>query len=347
MDPASTPRMQAQGLKLASLRAESSTDQPIQCKWVNAGPDMLRWDPVESNMQWFYHSASGKLAFKFASRDKLKEVPESIASQEGIWREHGEWQQMGWGIEGVRELKAQGVPNSERPEAFGGYVKKGKERYEALLKAMDEGAGELPEPVQKARAWFFKTYYKTTSTRSGIGNESDEIDVRSNYRFRSPEIEKMIGKGEYENRFQLDIGEMRADKNYALKSGEAYYDPISGKPEDYSNSEVLFQQWLRASGGEDVKPAPLKTLKRQHVAGPGLPMLAVIQYMQFEFEKKEPLRKQDMEYAAGTDFFHAMLAVPNVVAAIWLLRDHGKALQIKAIQSITLTANKSIIVNYI
>jgi hypothetical protein len=108
-----------------------------------------------------------------------------------------------------------------------------------------------------------------------------------------------------------------------------------------SNSEILFQQWKLAAEKSTKSVSKLRQVIRSHVSGTGLPMLTVIQNMLFGDKPKE-----DVTLKPPDEYFMALLAMPNVVSSIWLIRDHGDELGAREIVSITILKAKTLKINF-
>ncbi|MGY4829199.1 hypothetical protein ACVNIS_11520 [Sphaerotilaceae bacterium SBD11-9] len=332
--PTAMPETMKAGAESQSVQGMPGGALPIQRKWVPESEGIQRWEPVKDGFVWYFDEKHRLMSFAYQgersqlSGDVLKEI--------GVWRAYGDWQLMGWGIEGFNETPTVMVKKEAYEATFGAYIETGKRRWAELEKAIKGGAGHLDPETQAARDWFFAEHYKTDAQRDG-----GESQIDSNYRFLPDRIKTMAGKGSYSNRYAPGKGVITADSNYALKTGEEYYNPKTGMAESFSNSEVLFQQWKLAQRGVD-KPSTLRTVERRHVSGTGLPMVTVIQnWMHGEARKKE-----DLQFQQGTAGFFAMLAVPNVVSSIWLVRDHGRELGVSTIARIDLLKNKSIDIHF-
>lgn len=291
----------------------------VQAKWVPGRAPFLMWTPAIDGYTWWFNQDDRTMAYTPESvRDLSPEEAEKLT-----WRPHKEWQ-----IEALENID----PDAQKPATFKfeELVAKGKSRWLELEKAMLSGGGVLDPPTQAARDWFFREYYTTTTSQKGGG----QFDVASNYNARPKSYETKRAKGEYTGTLSFGEGNMRLDQTYALGGpGEVYYNPKTGNAERMPPSEVLFQQWRGAAGGQR---APRLRVKEESVAGDGWKMLKVI---------RQGL-KEDLVLKPGDDRFLAMLAVPNVTAAIFLIRDHGIELGISTIAQIVVQKNSHILIYF-
>lgn len=327
--------------RLPAPRAGGMTKAPsgqhaVQRAWNQIAESMLEWDSPMGGLIWSFNQETRAMAFKLA-KEESHYAPE-VLNEQGVWRPYGEWQRMGWGIEGAPETPTAMVKKGDYQRSLESYVQTGTRRWEELQKAMQNGGGSLDRETQAARDWFFNEHYKTDRKP---GDYDGDSQIESNYKFRPQSIEGMSGKGSYINRFEPAEGHIVADSNYALKSGEDYYNPRSGKAEGMSNSEILFQQWRLAAKESTKEVSKLRRVTRSHVSGTGLPMLTVIQNLLFGEGPKVDITLRPLD-----KYFLALLAIPNVVSSIWLLRDHGAELGIHTIASITIRKNKTLEINF-
>lgn len=300
--------------------AATLNDGVVQPKWVEAKGGILKWDKLMTGLQWFYDPESEEMWFE---REKGKPHREDEPELEGARLRYGQWLELGWGT---------------KTEKYNEMVKTGRSRWERLQKSIkDKTAGSIPDESKKARDLFFANRYKTTVPS---GEDDDlETDVRS-------ELKDRIGeRGVYNNTLRLQEGAFVAQHNYAATGNqETYFDPVTKKPEKISNSEILYQQWRHAAKLRKREKQPLKTLKRSHISGEeGLPMAKALAMAVFG----EDFVPEDTTFTPGDEAFYALLALPNVVSALWLVADHGRELGIRNIESITLLKKFSALITFV
>ncbi|MCU7375204.1 DUF4157 domain-containing protein [Paucibacter sp. O1-1] len=210
-----------------ATKAPRQQQQPVQRKWDQVNETIMAWDTPMGGLNWFFNQNTDKMAFKLAGDES--DYPPEVLKQLGIWRPYGEWQLMGWGIEGAPETPTTMVKREDYERSFESYVQTGTRRWIDLQKAMEKGGGggSLDRDTQAARNWFFKEHY---TTGSKPGDYEGDSQIESSYKFRPESIKGMSGNGAYTNRFQPATGNIVADSNYALKSGEDYYNPEVAKP---------------------------------------------------------------------------------------------------------------------
>jgi hypothetical protein len=292
-------------------RTRSSGDV-VQARWVPGSEPFLKWEPAIQGYTWWFNQKSRDMAYTLASvTDLTMEQAQSLT-----WRPHREWQMDA--LEGVDPDQG-----ASEPFTYEGLIGKGKKRWEELAKIMHDGGGSLHPETQSARDWFFNEYYRWSSDDRGSGLTS----VATNYNARPDSYSTKRAKGEYTGDFNLEAGNMRLDQTYALGGpGEMYYNPRSGNAERMPASEVLFQQWRKVAR-EQQRAIPRLRVKEESVAGDGWKMVR-------EIRKANNVLNKDATFEPGDQGFFAMLAVPNVTAAIFLIRDHGQELGIRTITKI-------------
>jgi Domain of unknown function (DUF4157) len=181
------------------LARKAPGHQAVQRKWDKVNETMMAWDTPMGGLNWFFNEDTGEMAFKLAG-DESDYAPE-VLKHLGVWRPYGEWQLMGWGIEGAPETSTTMVRKEDYESSFESYVKTGTTRWNDLEKAMKigGGGGSLDHETQTARDWFFKEHYMTGSKP---GDYEGESQIASSYRFRPESIKGMSGNGAYTNRFK-------------------------------------------------------------------------------------------------------------------------------------------------
>lgn len=298
--------------------------QIVQRKWDSTEVENeLVWSEPMNGRVWFFNTESRLMWYGIASESESGEYEDQAGKKNA--KPHEEWLKMGWGLTpiqgGGKLIGGAKIVWEKHGEAWSS---KGEERYLNMLKGSTISGEE-----QYARDWFFQNYYKTSQ---------DEGVINSVYKHPPSDI-GLDYAGTYRNFTNVKEGTLKADDNYALLykdkfEGEYFYNPKTGKPEKMSGSEILFQQWREASGGE--QSAPLRTLIRSHVAGNGLMMLKAILFGTDKSQKDEPV------YTYGDPGFFALLVVPNVTSAIYLVKDHGEELGISGIEAIKVLGNLSL-----
>lgn len=280
---------------------------------------------------WYFDPENQKMAFE------IVDDSEDLTPYKGLaktWQTHGDWLKLGWGL----------FPPKKEEEKKGGedvltkFFKDGQRRYERLKSAK----GKLSQKSQASRDWFFKNYYTQDSKHS-----SDPENIKTNYNFLPPGASHDPSKnGQYVNQFDLTGGRIIADQNYGLEGGEMYYDLETEAITSFSNSEILYQQWKIAQSqveersGEKAYVAPIRMLRRAHVAGPeGRKLTTAI--------REKIGHNNDVTFTPEHKEFYMLLGAPNCIAAIWLVSDHGQEMGIQGIGSITLKRGNSIEVNFI
>jgi hypothetical protein len=281
----------------------------------------MMWTPASGGTTWWFNQEDRKMAY---TADTVLAMSPEVA--EGLtWRPHREWQ-----IASLENID----PDAEAaaaPVRFDDLVAKGTQRWQQLTDTMRAGGGALDRDTQAARDWFFREYYTTETRDSGRGN----VDMRSNYNARPDSYTGKRAKGEYTGTHDLAEGNMRLDQTYALGGpGEMYYNPRTGNAERMPASEVLFQQWRQAATDQRMATQRLR-VKEESVAGEGWKMLREIRVGINSVGR-------DAVLEPGDPGFLAMLAVPNVTAALYLIRDHGTELGITTITRIDLQKNSHI-----
>jgi hypothetical protein len=306
------PAVQRQFALSAALNHEV-----VQPKWLKGDGAVLHWDKLMNGLQWFYDPESQKMWFQRVEKGHQREDEGKLSGERLTY---DQWLGLGWGT---------------KSEEYKAMVKAGKPRWERLQKSFSEGsAGSIPEESQKARDAFFAGRYKTTDQ----GDEY-ETDLKST-------LKNNVGeRGVYTNTARLHEGSLAAHHNYAATGNqEVYDDPGTKKKEKFSNSEILYQQWRHAAKlyGKEKTP-PLKTLKRAHISGEeGLPMAKALAMAVYG----EDFVAENRAFTPGDEAFYALLALPNVVSALWLISDHGRELGISGIESITLMKGFSALITF-
>ncbi|MBX7224309.1 MAG: DUF4157 domain-containing protein, partial [Blastocatellia bacterium] len=297
------------------------TPAVLQAKWVKGPGPLLQWEPAENGYLWWYNQEDGTMAYTLASGPPM----DSELAQSITWKPHKIWQ--------MDALSGMDPDSGVPPKlSFPQLVEKGSIRWQELSKM---GAGFLDETTQSARDWYFQEYYTTTTK-----TEDGSTDIASNYNARPKSYDTKRQKGEYTGRMATQSGVMALANTYALGgTGEFYYNPGSGKAERMPGSEILYQQWRKAAH-EQGQGQPQLRMKEETVAGDGLPMLKAIR------TGLEIPPRTDAMFEPGSPGFLAMLAVPNVTAAIFLIRDHGKELGINTITQIDLLKNSHIRIHF-
>jgi hypothetical protein len=346
--------------RAVAQRAPTLQRPILQRQWVDGPDDVATWSEVTGGLRWRYDRTRQAMAFAIVDESKLdSEHLSAYRSLEHTWKSHQEWLRMGWGR----------IPLEKA------VVKKSLEG-DARLKAMVEAgtaraknavAFDMDERTLAARRDFFSGYYETKSDYRPRSDEerhdAHNILVKSTYR-AAPLGSKERGQGTYNNTVRLVDGVFSADENYGLEGGELYYDPAGkpgvgwGKPSSYvrslSNSDVVYQQWSQIAGAvkadyaeESPDFAPqLKQLVRNHVAGDGLEGLTFILGAPIEATGGKELKDGTRIFEPKDPGFYAMLSLPNCIAAVWLVHDHGKALKIRGIARITGSPQKTITIDF-
>lgn len=295
----------------------------VQPKWDSTEVENeLVWSEPMNGLLWFFDSESRLMWYRIASESVSSEYEDQAGEKNA--KPHEEWLKMGWGLTSIQEgAKLQGGAQVLWEKHGEAWSSKGEDRYVNMLKGSTISGEE-----QDARDWFFQNYYKTSQ---------DEGVINSVYKYPPSDIGQDYA-GNYRNFANVKEGTLKADDNYALRykdkfEGEYFYNPKTGKPEKMSGSEILFQQWREASGKQ---AAPLEKLIRSHVAGSGLMMVKAIMFGTEKVQKDEPV------YNLGDPGFFALLIVPNVTSAVYLVKDHGEELRISGIQAIKVLKNLSL-----
>jgi hypothetical protein len=316
--------MQAGGAYLRRIADLSiSRDTPVlQARWVPGGGPYLRWDIPTDGYTWWFNQDTRDMAYTPAKESDLT-AEEALGLR---WRPHKAWQ--------MEALERIGDPD-DQPQApipaYTAMVAKGKQRWEELEKHMHSGGGQLDATTQAARDWFFQEYYTTPP-----GSGESTTDVKSNYNARPRSWDRFKAKGEYTGTLNLGEGHMRLDQTFALGGpGEMYYNPRTGNAE---------QKAIREQRAPLARKPELR-FKEEAVAGDGQSMVQAILLNNPGLPAEERFRMSDrrftpVRFRPGEDPFFAMLAVPNVTAAIFLIRDHGQKLGIGTITQITIGENK-------
>jgi hypothetical protein len=313
------PASQEAGL----ARKVRSGDVVIQAKWVKGPGPLLKWDIPRGGLTWWFNQEDQTMARTPASVDTLS----SEEAQKLEWKPHKQWQ--------AEWLDTFDPDAGVAPKfTYQELLSKGKIRWEELTKM---GAGVLDPETQAARDWFFENYY---STRARKDDEDTSVGSLYNASPKSHKYQTAKQRGEYTARYNVEEGNMALANTYALGGGgETYYNPKTRKEERMSASEILFQQWRMAAKVQGKKQ-PLLKKKEETVAGDALLMVKLIR------ATLEVPRTDDVTFSPGDDGFFAMLATPNVTAAIFLIRDHGVELGIKTITSIVVKKNIHIEVHF-
>lgn len=346
--------------RAVALRSSIVQRPLLQRQWVDGDDDVATWSEVTGGLRWRYDRARQAMAFTIVDESKLdSEHLSAYRSLEDTWKSHQEWLRMGWGRMPVEKA----------------VVKKSLEG-EARLKAMVEAgtaraknavAVDMDERTLAARQAFFTRYYEPKSDYRPRSDEEhhDPQNILVESTYRAPPLGfTERGKGTYKNTVRLVEGVFSADENYGLEGGELYYDPAGkpsvgwGKPGSYvrslSNSDVIYQQWSQtaavvkadyAEESPDFAPQ-LKQLVRNHVAGDGLEGLTFILGAPIEATGGEQLKDGTRIFEPKDPGFYAMLSLPNCIAAVWLVHDHGKALKIRGIARITGSKQKTIKIDF-
>jgi hypothetical protein len=302
----------------------------IQLKWIDAGNKKLCWDKPMQGLLWFFNPENQTMAFKIVD-DSEKLTP--YKSLENKWQAHGDWLKLGWGLF---------LPKKEEKKEEENVLKKFFEDGQRRYKRLESAKGKLSKKSQASRDWFFKNYYTQDAKHS-----SDPENIKTNYNYLPPSARQNPSKnGQYVNQFDLAGGRIVADQNYGLEGGEMYYDMETETINSMSNSEILYQQWKVAKSqaeektGEKVEVAPIRVLRRAHVAGEvGRKLTMAI--------RKKLNHTRDATFTPKDEEFYMLLGAPNAIAAIWLVCDHGQEMGIQGIGSITLKSGNSIEINFI
>jgi hypothetical protein len=235
------------------------------------------------------------------------------------------------------------------PTAYWKLVDDGRKRYKRIKD--QRGPKALSQNVQAARDLFFQQQYKTfptgtifTSTGAVSRRGGDEANIQSDFRHNVPPQDQSKD-GRYSSQYPLERGMIIADQNYSVEQPgpERYLNPDTNKNENFSNSEILFQQWRLAKQnaypGEQLPD--LQTLRRAHVAG--TEGKKAIQAIRAENGLTD---RHERTFRKGSDNYFALLGLPNSIAALWLILDHGDEMNIHDIPSITLKSGNSIELNF-
>ena len=330
------PTMQRKGLRVNDDETPEKQTDVIQAVWVNKTPPFLLWQPHRKGFHWWFNSETEMMAYTPADVSDMN----AEQSERLTWQPHREWQKAY--LATVPDDKDEKMPEIK----FDDLLKTGRKRWTELKTAMEEREeGKLDPVTQSARERFFDQYYTTTTRVGG--------DVESQYNALPSEQWKRShrGIGQYSGNLNLEEGKISITNTYALlgreivdekenkptgkfEPGETYYNPGTQNEERMPASEILFQQWRRAAGSDAI---PRLRVKEESVAGDGVKMVWAIRE-----GTGQPKRGTDVTYRAESEGpeqqgFLAMLAVPNVTAAIFLIRDHGTELQIRTITQIEIS----------
>lgn len=306
----------------------------LQAKWQDGKEGLQEWSEPMNGLRWFFNPQTEQMAFERESSSQP--LPEEHAKYEGVWQTYRQWLKMGWGLAQPAVSSSSGKPSFTRLKETG------ERRYEMMMKAMSTSEGGSVDPrVQSARDWYFLQYYDTQPSEELSGTE---LQINSDYN-SAPDSLSTGYKGNYHNAFDFGTETMVASHNYALQGGEQYYNPVSGKAEKFSNSEILFQQYKQIQQKVQSKSlvsgkARMKYLKRSRISGDGNAQAKMILQETGMVKESEPV------YNAGTPGFYALLAIPNVTAAVWLVVDHGAELGLKGIKSIQILKNLSALIEF-
>lgn len=286
----------------------------LQARWVGEGR-YLKWVPVQGHAWWFDQRSHDS---SMAQSDASVEALDDEAAGKLVWKPHKVWQK-----EALEEINPDAGPAPDT--RYASLVDKGRKRWSELT-GSKKHVRSIDPTTQAARDWFFKEYYDTHIKPSD--HVPTEIVSNYNARPKSYDTKNYRQKGEYTTAADTAYGVMVPNQTYALGGpGEVYYNPGTGNAERMPPSEILFQQWRLLAQAQAVQEPKLKH-KEETVAGDGVSML-------WEIRKHNQVdRGKDVEFLPGSEGFLAMLAVPNVTAAIYLIQDHGKELGIDTITKI-------------
>jgi hypothetical protein len=295
----------------------------LQALWAETGR-FLRWDPAEENGTWWFDRTSRLMAFSPPARE-LSEMQ----AAELTWKPHKTWQK-----EALEHID----PDEVLPVrvTFEELLEKGAARWKDLLAA----EGRIDPTTQQARDWFFEQYYDTRYLDARDTPLGEREGIESNYNARPDSYRQKVRKGEYQNAMRTGEGSIVSSQTYALGGpGEVYYNPGTGRAERMPPSEIYYQQWKLVAAQQNQHNPVLK-VKRESVAGDALPMLRTIR------TGAEVPRGQDATFLPGSRGFLAMLAIPNVTASVFLIKDHGRELGVSTITKIVLTRSSHLEVHF-
>ncbi|MDP9169172.1 MAG: hypothetical protein M3N54_01030 [Acidobacteriota bacterium] len=309
----------------------------IQTKWIAAGKGLQQWDEAMNGLTWFYRD-DGNMAFKWSPSASL-----NLQQFADKWHPHTEWLKAGWGWTPPGEVKAQASLK------IGDAIDKGKERHNRMM----ESKGTIHPQVSAAREWYFDKYYKTDTPE-----HNDEVSSTYQY-YRAADFVPLRGKGEYKN--EVAGGVFTAGHNYAVEGqgAEEYYNPVTGKAERMPSNEILYQQWKKRTHGRPLEQ--ITNLRRAHVAGDGLKLLDDILDAFAPSRVEKPNNKWvdgrlvrgtvsapqlPCTFEEGTKPYFALLAIPNVTAAVFMVAERKKEMGLDGIAAITVEAGKSINIHF-
>lgn len=118
------------------------------------------------------------------------------------------------------------------------------------------------------------------------------------------------------------------------------------KPRRIPNSEIIYQQWIRAKElGHLPAEEPFRYLRRSRISG----LVGERRFKEIKDAYADANPGANMEgvvFKPANQWFNALLTLPNTKSAIFLLQDHGKDLGITGISEIVVEPGGKILVRF-